>query len=60
MLLSQQHAQSEILYKALQKPTTAAVAAPVTAVPAATVTSLFKFTAEDDLPLERLRFDAQR
>jgi hypothetical protein len=41
-----------------RKPTT--VAAPVTAVPADTINSLFKFNVDEDLPLDRLRFDAQR
>jgi len=36
------------------------MAAPVTAVPADTIHSLFKFIVEEDLPLDRLRFDAQR
>lgn len=40
------------------KPTT--MAAPVTAVPADTIHSLFKFIVEEDLPLDRLRLDAQR
>jgi hypothetical protein len=46
------------LYKTLLQPTT--TADPAIAAPAGTINSLFTFNADDDLPLERLRFDAQR